>query len=127
APNDYSATSGNTGLNTLLRNSGSPRTYQMQFSTAALGGLPVGARITELRFRLGTNNVSMFPSSTVNWSDYEVTLAQAANPVSGMSANFASNMLSPVLVKNGGLSLSANSFTAGDNPNAFGSLVVFDT
>ncbi len=94
----------------------------------ALGGLPVGASITELRFRLDTNaTITVFPTNTVTWSDYEVTLAQAANPISGMSTNFASNLLSPVLVKSGALSLSPNSFTTSASPNPFGSLVVFDT
>jgi len=127
APGNYTAKSGTTGVNTLLRNNGAPRTYQMQFSPAALGGLPVGARITELQFRLSTNNAAAFPANAITWSDYQVTLAQAANSISGMSTNFASNMLSPVLVKSGPLSISANSFAAGGNPNSFSSLVVFDT
>ncbi len=126
APGTYTATHGTGGLNTLLRNSGAPRTYQMQFTPAALGGLPVGASITELRFRLETNTPA-FPANVVTWSDYEVTLAQAANSISSMSPNFASNMRSPVLVKNGALSISAYSFTTGTTPNPFGSLVVFDT
>ncbi len=128
APGSYTTTHGTTGVNTLLRNAGAPRTYQMQFSPAALGGLPVGASITELRFRLDTNaTITVFPTNTVTWSDYEVTLAQAANPISGMSTNFASNLLSPVLVKSGALSLSPNSFTTSASPNPFGSLVVSDT
>jgi len=127
APGAYATTIGTTGLNTLLRNSGSPRTYQMQFTPAALGGLPVGAQITELRFRLDTSAVAAFPTNTVTWSDYEVTLAQAANSISGMSTNFAANMLSPVLVKSGALSIGAGRFAAGTNPNSFGSLVLFDT
>ena len=126
APASYTAIYGTGGLNTLLRNSGSPRTYQMQFSAAALAGLPVGAKITELRFRLQTNSIA-FPANTVTWSDYQVTLAQAANPISAMSANFAANMLAPVLVKDGSLSLNPNSFATGTSPNPFGSLVVFDT
>ena len=44
-----------------------------------------------------------------------------------MSATFAANMLSPVLVKDGALSISANTFATGTSPNPFGSLVVFDT
>jgi len=126
APGTYTATNGTGGLNTLLRNSGAPRTYQIQFTPAALGGLPVGASITELRFRLETNNAA-FPTNVVTWSDYEVTLAQAANSISSMSPNFASNMRSPVQVKNGALSISAYSFATGTSPNPFGSLVVFDT
>jgi hypothetical protein len=126
APTNYTATYGTGGLNTLLRNSGFPRTYQMQFSQAALGGLPVGAKITELRFRLMTNSAA-FPANTVTWSDYQVTLAQAANPVSAMSTSFAANMLSPVLVKDGALSISANTFATSAGVNPFCSLVVFDT
>jgi len=125
APAAYAATYGTGGLNTLLRNSGAPRTYQMQFTPAALGGLPVGAKITGLQFRLETNSAA-FPTNTVTWLNYEVTLAQAANSISTMSPNFAANMLSPVLVKNGALSIGANTFTTGTNPNPFGSLVVFD-
>jgi hypothetical protein len=127
APDNFTATSGTTGVNTLLRNNGGPRTYQMQFSPVALGGLPVGAKITELRFRLSTNMAAAFPANVITWSDYEVTLAQAANAISGMSTNFASNMRSPVVVKLGPLSIGGGSFTAGGNPNAFSPFVVFDS
>lgn len=127
APAGYTGTPGPSGLNTLVRSSGSPRAYQMQFSSNVLTGLPVGAKITELRFRLDTNGIAAFPTNTVSWSEYDVTLAQAANPVSAMSATFTSNMRSPVFVKTGTLSLSANSFPADANPHPFGSLIVFDT
>jgi len=63
----------------------------------------------------------------VTWLDYEVTLAQAANPISSMSTVFLANLLNPVLVKNGALSIGANTFSAGGNPNPFGTLVVLDT
>jgi hypothetical protein len=126
APGNFTDTSGTTGVNTLLRNKGGPRAYQMQFSPTALERLPVGARITELRFRLSTNNPP-FPTDVTTWANYEVTLAQAANTISGMSTNFASNMLSPVIVKGGPLGIGASSFTGGGNPNAFSSFVIFDT
>jgi hypothetical protein len=127
APVNYTAVVGNGGLNTLLRNTNAPRTYQMQFTSNALGGLPAGARITALGFRLYTNTTVNFPATAVHWSDYEITLAQAANPISSMSANFQANLLNPVKVKSGVLSLGANQFTAGGNPNAFGTLCVLDT
>jgi hypothetical protein len=63
APVDYTAVTGNGGLNTLLRNTNAPRTYQMQFTSNALGGLPVGARITALGFRLYTNMTVNFPAA----------------------------------------------------------------
>ena len=127
APDDYTSVAGNTGLNTLVRGIGLPRTYQMQFTPDALGGLPAGARITELLFRVSTNTAANFPLAAVTWSDYEVTLAQAANPISSMSTNFQANLQNPVLVKDGALSIGANQFSAGGNPNSFGTLVVLDT
>ena len=127
APNNYTLIGGNGGLNTLVRSTNAPRTYQMQFAAAALGGLPVGARITELRFRLYTNAAAAFPTNTVTWSDYEITLAKAATNISTMSATFSANMTSPVLVKHGPLSIGPNTFGTGPLPNPFGSFVIFDT
>jgi len=113
---------------TLVRGTNAPRTYQMQFSTNVLGGLPVGAEIIELRFRLDTiSGTPAFPYDTVNWSDYQVTLAQASNSVATMSTNFVDNMRSPVLVKSGPLTLPALTFTGGDSPNEFASFIVFET
>jgi hypothetical protein len=128
APNAYTTIAGPNGLMTLVRGTNAPRTYQMQFSTNVLGGLPVGAEIIELRFRLDTISGTLaFPYDTVNWSDYQVTLAQASNSVATMSTNFADNMRSPVLVKSGPLTLPALTFAGGDSPNAFASFIVFDT
>ncbi|MGH7970922.1 MAG: hypothetical protein ACREIC_19550, partial [Limisphaerales bacterium] len=126
APQNFTSVPGNGGLNTLLRNNGNPRSYQMQFSSAALGGLPAGAHITELHFRLSTNSTAAFPTTAVNWSAYEVTLAQAVNAIPNMSTTFASNMKSPVLVKSGTLSLAPYTFSAGSLPNDFASFIVLD-
>jgi hypothetical protein len=127
APDDYTTVPGNSGLNTLIRGIGLPRTYQMQFTPDALGGLLAGARITELRFRIYTNAAVSFPVTTVTWSDYEVRLAQAANSITSMSTNFSANLLNPVLVKDGPMSVAANNFSSGAYPNPFGSFVVLDT
>jgi len=127
APDDYTSVAGNGSLNTLVRGTGFPRTYQMQFTPDALGGLPAGARITGLRFRLSTSTAAAFPDATVTWSDYEVRLAQAANPITSASTNFLANLLNPLLVKDGALSVGPNTFTVGGNPNAFATLVVLDT
>ena len=126
APDDYRAVAGNSGLNTLVRSAGLARTYQMQFTPDALGGLPVGARITALGFRVYTGTTTGFPSNTVTWADYEIRLAQAANAIASMSTNFSANMLNPVLAKDGALSVGANHFTAGSSPNAFGTMAALD-
>jgi len=128
APDDYTSVAGNNGLNTLVRGTGAARTYQMQFTPDAMGGLPAGARIMALGFRLDKNAAANFPvATTVTWSDYEVRLAQAANPITNISTTFAANLLNPVLVKDGALSIGANQFSAGGNPNPFGALAVLDT
>lgn len=126
-PAAYASGAGNGGLNTLVRSTGAPRTYQMQFTSAALGGLPTGARITGVCFRISTNSTTGFPSNTVTWADYEIQMAQAANPVGSMSTTFAANMLNPVLVKDGVLSIAANQFAAGSSPNAFSTFTMLDT
>src|SRR5262249_38619431 len=82
SPNAYASPGGPTGLNTLVRGTNNPRTYQIQYSAASLGGLPVGQKITEFRLRLdSTSRPVVFPTTNLNWPDYEVTLAQAVNPI----------------------------------------------
>jgi hypothetical protein len=98
----------------------------MQFSPAALSGLPIGALITELRFRQDANATTAFPITNITWSEYNVTMARASNSVSAMSSTFANNMRDPVLVKTGALAVAANRFPAGATPNAFASFIVFD-
>lgn len=127
APDNYTSVAGNTGLNTIIRSTNAPRTYQMQFTPDALGGLPIGGRITQLRFRVSTNTAASFPADAVTWAEYEVVLAQAANPITSMSTDFQANLLNPVLVRSGVLSLAANTFSAGGNPNSFGTLAALDT
>jgi hypothetical protein len=63
----------------------------------------------------------------VTWSNYEVTLAQAAYPISSVSSNFQANLRNPVLVRSGPLSIGPNQFSAGGNPNPFATLLVLDT
>ncbi|BDC50818.1 hypothetical protein F183_A31340 [Bryobacterales bacterium F-183] len=88
--------------------------------------MPVGSVISGVRWRLGGGNAS-WPASTATWADYEITLAQAANPIELMSFTFADNMLNPVMVRDGALSFAANSFGGGMTPNPWGPLVQFQS
>lgn len=126
-PSSYASQFGPSGLNTLVGGTNSPRTYQMQFSAAALSGIPIGAQITELRFRQDINGTVGFPNVTTTWAEYDVTLARAANSISSMTTTFTNNMVAPVVVKSGPLTISPNQFPTGTIPNGFGTLVVFDT
>ncbi|MDB6058878.1 MAG: hypothetical protein JWO95_2722, partial [Verrucomicrobiales bacterium] len=125
-PASYSSAFGTVGLNTLARGTGGSRSYQMQFSAAALSGLPIGAQITELRFRQDSTATAAFPPFTLNWTEYNLTMARASNSVAGMSSTFSNNMVAPVLVKSGTFSVTANRFPTGGTPNAFASFIVFE-
>ena len=114
------------GTNTVLRDQ--PRTYQMQFSSALLGTMAPGSVISGISFRLNDGATSAFPASSITWSDYEITLAQAANPITSFSTTFAANMSSPVLVRDGALTLGAGFFPdSPGSPNAFSAAINFDT
>ncbi len=113
---------GNGGLNTLVRDSGNPRTYQQQFTEAELAaqGLMPGMPMTGITWRASitsSNPATWPPAGGATWDDYEITFAQAANPISNMSSTFADNMLNPVMVQSGSLHIPENSF-ANDNPAA---------
>lgn len=118
-PPAYAGTAGTGGLNTVFRNAGAPRTYMM-LTDASLLGLTAGDVITGINFRLYNGATVAFPSTTANWSDYEIWLGPSIDP-SVMSTTFASNWAStPTQVRDGVLTIGAGNYTAGGNPNAWG-------
>src|SRR5690606_17805769 len=56
----------------------------------------------------------------------EITLGQAANAFGGLSTRFSENMLSPVKVVDGPLSLSPDSLPSGASPNAWSQTISFN-
>lgn len=116
-----------SGTNTAL--SASDRTYQMQFGASYLGGISVGDKITGISFRISSDDVySDSPASS--FTNWDLTLAQAANSVSTMSTTFANNMSDPTLVRSGALSFTAGEFQGGavnPNTNPFGPVIAFST
>jgi hypothetical protein len=114
------------GGNSLAVLNGGGRTNQFQWTSTALSGLPVGATITGMRFRLDGGGAAA-PASMLNWTDYEVTLAKASNAIGSMSGTLTNNMTNPVQVMDGALSISTNSFPGTGTPRSFGPLFAFDT
>jgi hypothetical protein len=117
----------NGGTNTALN--ASDRTYQMQFGASYLGGISVGDKITGISFRIGSN-VERPGSPASSFTNWDLTLAQAANSVSTMSTTFANNMSDPELVRSGALSFAAGAFQGGavnPNTNPFGPVIAFST
>ncbi len=114
-PNANAATAGNGGLNTVLRDALNPRTYQMQIAASELAVVGVGNAITGIQFRLQPSaaNATPWPPANAAWTNYDITLAQAANAMGAMSTTFAANMLNPQVVRNGGLTIPPNSFPGG--------------
>lgn len=113
-----------TGTQTALMNAAA-RTYQVQVSASQLEEIGIGELITGLALRLDTAAVSQ--SSALAFSDYEITLAKAANPFGSISANFAANMIAPMKVLDAGLTVPADSYPSGGTPNAWGPALSFDS
>lgn len=123
-PSSASAFEGNN--NSVVPFNSGARTNQYQMTSAALGGLPVGSIITGVQFRLD-GGASTAPGSTASWTDYEISLAEAANAINSMSSTLASNMVNPVLVKDGAFTLPANSLPGTGTPRDFGGTIMFDS
>ena len=133
-PHAQATERGNGGLNTLTRGDGFPRTYQQQFTEAELAaqGLMPGMTITGVTWRASistSNDPTWPPPGGATWSDYQITLAEAANPINAMSSTFADNMLNPVLVRSGELTIPEGTFEntspAAPDPNPWGYEITF--
>ncbi|NOS87305.1 MAG: PEP-CTERM sorting domain-containing protein [Methylococcaceae bacterium] len=123
APNAYDATAGNVANNTAINSSA--RTYEMQIAASQLAGMAVGSSINGLAWRLASNEPAA--SGVRNWSDFEITLGQAANTIAGMSTTFAANLLNPVLVRDGALSYDLSGFSNAGTPKPFAPSISFFT
>lgn len=116
--------------NSLL-DSGDEVHYQLLIAEAAVGLLP-GDEITGMAWRKDVQPPfgNVWPSPDATWSQYDVTIAQAATSVATMSDTFATNMLNPVLVRSGSLTIPAGSFSntsSGPEANTFYQAISFTT
>jgi len=125
-PNQYSTTSsGGGGLNTFIRDLNQPRTGQLLIAASELTGIPSGFFITGITFRMFSGGTS-FPPTPATWADYTINLG-VGGPLPG-STTFANNFVgAPVNVRNGILTIPANSFPVGGSPQPFGADIAFVT
>jgi hypothetical protein len=123
APSALASAEGDGNNNNPFTNVGA--TAQLLISQSQLAAITPGSTISGIRFRL-QSGLSSMPGASATWTDYEITLAQSSTSISSASAVFANNMTSPVLVRDGALTLAANSFPSGNTPNNFGPLVSFN-
>jgi len=112
-PNANANVAGSTGLNTIIRNAGAPRTYQYGASAAELTNVPIGSVITGVSVRLYTGGVLLpaWPATDVTWSTYDIWAGPAA-PLAGWGVDPAANFSSPPQqVRTGPLTLDAGDFS----------------
>jgi hypothetical protein len=111
APNALTTVAGTGGLNTLLRDSGNPRTYQLGIAASELTSIPKGAEIVGLSWRANSGTSTTWPPTTpATWTNYDITLAEAALPVGSFSTTFASNMKNAVQVRKGPMTIPVGAY-----------------
>lgn len=123
-PGAYSDTEGPVSVN-LPANSAA-RSAQYFIAASQLASLGTNVELTGLSFRLDSAT-SAGPSTTFNFSDYEIRIGQMATAFGSISNTFASNISNAVLVRDGALSFEANSFSATGSPEPFGPVITFST
>jgi len=103
---------GISGLSTLVRDAGNPRTYMLGINAAELTGIPVGDVIVGISFRQYTGGATTWPPANVTWTDYEVSIG-ACVPTAAFTTTFAANFLTPpVLARDGAMVIPANTFSS---------------
>jgi hypothetical protein len=116
-PNANATVFGTTGLNTIVRNAGNPRTYQYGVNAAELAGIPVGSVITGVSVRLYSGTaLASWPASDITWSTYDIWAGPAtatAGWVADPMMNFAA---APQQVRTGPLTLEAGRFATSGVP-----------
>ncbi len=109
-PPAYENTNFGDGLNTIVRNAGNPRTYQMIVAASQLTGITPGDQIVGITFRLYNGAATAWPSADVTWTDYEVYIGASVDPAS-MSTTFANNWIgTPTQVMDGPFTIPAGTF-----------------
>ncbi|GGD13244.1 T9SS type A sorting domain-containing protein [Flavobacterium orientale] len=124
-PNAYESTAGALTFNGPLSNS--QRTYQLLIASSQLTDL-IDKELTSLSFRIPANSTGAWPTSQVDFSNYDIYLSQSVSPPNRSLTSFPSNVVgAQTLVRSGGLSIPAGAFPSGSNPNPFGFQIVFST
>ncbi|MBK9098591.1 MAG: T9SS type A sorting domain-containing protein [bacterium] len=118
APPDYTNTPGNAGFTSQLANS--PRTYQLLMHESLLAPL-MNKQILAVSWRLPTSATTNWPTADITITDYDFYLGLGVDPASMDRTNFSSNFVGPKKqVRDGSLTILANSYTFGSSPNNWG-------
>lgn len=126
-PNANAAARGTSGLNTITRGSGNPRTAMLGIDASQLTGIPAGSIINGLSFRsnITVSNPATWPAADTDWTDYEIQIGNAI-PVATWTTTLLTNFSgTPVLARDGAMRITTNTFTndttlPAPTPNAWG-------
>jgi hypothetical protein len=100
------------------------RTYQWLIHESQLTDL-VGLDLTGLTYRNPTSATAAWPAADITFSDYDIYISGSVAPEE-RSLTFASNVVgTQTQVRSGPLTIPANSFPIGGNPNPFGPTIAF--
>src|SRR5437868_15045655 len=79
APASSASVRGPSGLNTLVRDSGQPRTYMLGINASELAAIPLGSQINGVSFRsyVGTGSPASWPTADVTWTNYDISVGPA--------------------------------------------------
>jgi len=117
-PSDYTSTPGNAGFTSQLANSA--RTYQLLMHESLLTNL-LNKQLLAVSWRLPTSATSNWPAADITITDYDFYLGLGVDPASMDRTNFSSNFVgSKKQVRDGSLTILANSYTFGNSPNNWG-------
>lgn len=101
-PNYYETNHGSTHQNTIMRNAGNARSYQVIFDKSQLTNVPEGAIITGISYRIKNDYAPWPPEPGAWWDDYEIRIGTPATTVATMSRTFSQNLSgNEVLVQDG--------------------------
>lgn len=123
-PGAYQNTPGTSSFLGPLANS--QRTYQLLIHANQLTDL-VGLPLTALTWRNPVAATTAWPVSDVTFTNYDIYLSGSVDPAN-RSLTFADNIVGPqTKVRDGGLTILADSFPGGGSPNDFGQKIEFDS
>ena len=122
-PADRTTVAGDAGFIGAL--SSSTRRYQLLVDSAELTSF-VGQTIDGIAFRRTAGSTS-YPSSDLTYADYDIFMGGSVDP-SARSLTFADNRDgAQTQVRDGALTIAANSYPGGGSPNDFGPFIEFDS
>jgi hypothetical protein len=124
-PNAYESSVGTVTFLGPLANTA--RTYQLLIAASQLTNL-VNKELMSFTYRIPANATEAWPTSQVEFANYDVYLSGSVSPPNRSLTSFPSNVVgTQTLVRSGSLSVPAGAFPSGSSPNSFGFQILFST